>query len=265
MSRVAPPHLTSHRNDSAFASATLWVSALSAVFALFQSSVAAAVESEAAQNNASASPIKRIEKNLRDMGGKAIDGAAEISSLALSLIGVDYKFGGNTPEQGLDCSGFVRYVFQHATGISLPRTSREQATVGKSIERDELQPGDLVFFNTRRLQFSHVGVYLGENRFVHSPSKGGAVEVVEMDNSYWKKVFNGARRVIGGDHHQGAKVVATKRGKNNVRSASGGTSTVALNAPTEAVATTTSAAAPTHLDINSLPMATTYPITAADK
>jgi cell wall-associated NlpC family hydrolase len=265
MSRAAPPHPTSHRSDSAFASATLWVSALSVVFALFQSSVAAAVESDAAQNNASASPIKRIGKNLRDMGGKAIDGAAEISSLALSLIGVDYKFGGNTPEQGLDCSGFVRYVFQHATGINLPRTSREQATVGKSVEKDELQPGDLVFFNTRRLQFSHVGVYLGENRFVHSPSKGGAVEVVEMDNNYWKKVFNGARRVIGGDHHQGAKVVAAKRGKNSTRSASGSANAVALNAPAEVVATTTSSPAPTIVDINSLPMATTYPISAADK
>ncbi|TAG65529.1 MAG: NlpC/P60 family protein, partial [Burkholderiales bacterium] len=84
-----------------------------------------------------------------------------------------------------------------ATGITLPRSAREQARVGKTISRDELQPGDLVFFNTRRFQYSHVGVYLGDSRFIHSPSRGGAVEVVDLDNSYWRKTFNGARRVIG--------------------------------------------------------------------
>jgi cell wall-associated NlpC family hydrolase len=139
------------------------------------------------------STMRRIEKNLR----KAVDGASEISSIALSLIGVDYKFGGNTPDQGLDCSGFVRYVFQQATGINLPRTSREQAKIGQSVSKDQLQPGDLVFFNTRRFQFSHVGVYLGDNRFVHSPSRGGSVEIVDLDNKYWTKAFNGARRVLG--------------------------------------------------------------------
>jgi hypothetical protein len=113
------------------------------------------------------------------------------------LIGVEYKFGGNTPDTGLDCSGFVRYVFQQATGISLPRSSREQAKVGKQVDKNQLEPGDLVFFNTRRFQFSHVGVYLGDNRFIHSPSRGGSVEVVNLDNKYWQKTFNGARRIIG--------------------------------------------------------------------
>jgi cell wall-associated NlpC family hydrolase len=145
----------------------------------------------------SPSALGRIEKNLRDLGQKARDAAAEITSTALGLVGVDYKFGGNHPDQGLDCSGFVRYVFQHATGIALPRSAKEQARVGQTVDKTQLQPGDLVFFNTRRFQFSHVGVYLGDNKFIHSPSRGGTVEVVNFDNRYWQKTFNGARRIIG--------------------------------------------------------------------
>jgi cell wall-associated NlpC family hydrolase len=142
--------------------------------------------------------LLRAEKSLRDFGGKAKDTASEITSYALSLIGVDYRFGGNTPDQGLDCSGLIRYVFQQATGLSLPRSAREQARVGESVSKDKLQPGDLVFFNTRRFQFSHVGLYIGDNRFIHAPSSGGAVQVVSLDNIYWQKAFNGARRIVGG-------------------------------------------------------------------
>ncbi|MCZ2135026.1 MAG: C40 family peptidase [Burkholderiales bacterium] len=142
--------------------------------------------------------IHRAEKTLRDFGSKARDTAGDITSYALSLIGVNYKFGGNSPEQGLDCSGLIRYVFQQATGIALPRTAREQARVGESVAMEQLQPGDLVFFNTRRFQYSHVGLYLGDNRFIHAPSRGGSVEVVSLDQRYWQKAFNGARRIVGG-------------------------------------------------------------------
>ena len=142
-------------------------------------------------------PLLRAEKTLRDIGGKAKDTASDITSYALSLIGVDYRFGGNTPDQGLDCSGLIRYVFQQATGLSLPRSARDQSRVGESISKDNLQPGDLVFFNTRRFQFSHVGLYIGDNRFIHAPSSGGAVQVVSLDNAYWQKAFNGARRIVG--------------------------------------------------------------------
>lgn len=140
----------------------------------------------------------RAEKRLRDLGGKAKDTASDITTYALSLIGVDYRFGGNTPDSGLDCSGLIRYVFQQATGLSLPRSAREQARVGESVSKDQLQPGDLVFFNTRRFQFSHVGLYIGDNRFIHAPSSGGAVQVVSLDNAYWQKAFNGARRIVSG-------------------------------------------------------------------
>jgi len=151
-------------------------------------------------------PLLRAEKTLRDIGGKAKDTASDITSYALSLIGVDYRFGGNTPDQGLDCSGLIRYVFQQATGLSLPRSAREQARVGESVGRDSLQPGDLVFFNTRRFQFSHVGLYIGDNRFIHAPSRGGAVQVVRLDDAYWQKAFNGARRIVGSIPDIGALV-----------------------------------------------------------
>ncbi len=160
--------------------------------------VMTAATSAVAAPNDEPGPLLRAEKTLRSIGDKAKDSAADITSYALSLIGVDYRFGGNTPDQGLDCSGLIRYVFQQATGISLPRSARDQARVGESIKRDDLQPGDLVFFNTRRFQFSHVGLYIGDNRFIHAPSSGGSVEVTSLDNRYWQKAFNGARRILSG-------------------------------------------------------------------
>ncbi len=116
---------------------------------------------------------------------------------ALGLIGVNYKWGGTTPETGLDCSGLVRYVFQQVTGVTLPRTAKEMSRVGDTVALDELKPGDLVFFNTRRFAFSHVGIYLGDNRFIHAPSRGREVEVATLDKSFWHKRFNGARRLVG--------------------------------------------------------------------
>ncbi len=122
--------------------------------------------------------------------------AQDLAIFALGLIGVDYRFGGNTPEAGLDCSGLVRYVFQQVTGISLPRTSQELSRMGKKVTVADLKVGDLVFFNTRSLPFSHVGIYLGEDRFVHAPSRGREVEVVSLSASYWRSRFSGARRLV---------------------------------------------------------------------
>lgn len=127
---------------------------------------------------------------------RAWSNAQEVTVYALSLIGVKYRFGGNTPDSGLDCSGLVRYVFQEVTGVTLPRTSREMSGVGEKVGVVDLMPGDLVFFNTRRFANSHVGIYLGDNRFIHAPSKGGDVEIATMSASYWKKRFNGARRLL---------------------------------------------------------------------
>jgi cell wall-associated NlpC family hydrolase len=123
------------------------------------------------------------------------DRANEMAVRALGLIGIRYKYGGNTPESGLDCSGLVRYVFKQTWGAELPRTSEEISRVGTKVDSKDLRPGDLVFYNTLRRGFSHVGIYLGDNKFVHSPSAGSAIRVESMDLSYWKKRFNGARRI----------------------------------------------------------------------
>ena len=116
---------------------------------------------------------------------------------ALGLLGVRYRYGGDTPAAGLDCSGLVRYVFQQVTGVTLPRTARELSQVGASVSLDDLQVGDLVFFNTRNYAFSHVGLYLGDNRFIHAPRRGRDVEITTLSRDYWQRHFNGARRLVG--------------------------------------------------------------------
>ncbi|MDR3414166.1 MAG: C40 family peptidase [Formivibrio sp.] len=121
--------------------------------------------------------------------------AQDLLLSAMSLIGVKYKWGGNTPESGLDCSGFIRYVFQNALNIALPRTALGMSRTGDPIDKDELKPGDLVFFNTLKRRFSHVGIYLGDNRFIHSPRTGSHIEVSNLDDKYWTSRFDGARRM----------------------------------------------------------------------
>ncbi len=121
--------------------------------------------------------------------------AQELTLRALSFVGVTYRRGGESPETGFDCSGLVRYVFREGLGLLLPRTSRDISRLGETINREALQPGDLVFFNTLRRGFSHVGIYLGEHRFVHAPATGGAVRVEDMRQNYWTRRFSGARRI----------------------------------------------------------------------
>ena len=116
---------------------------------------------------------------------------------AMSLIGVKYKYGGATPEAGLDCSGFVRYVFQNSMNIALPHNALAMAQSGSRINKEELKPGDLVFFNTLGRTFSHVGIYMGDNRFIHSPRAGKSVEITNIGQSYWSSRFTGARRYDG--------------------------------------------------------------------
>jgi len=132
-----------------------------------------------------------------ETAGKVWNGAQDVAIYALGLIGVNYRFGGNSPSSGLDCSGLVRYVFQEVTGVTLPRTSKEMSNLGSKIALGELKPGDLVFFNTRQFQFSHVGIYLGDSRFIHAPARGGEVEIARLSETYWQKHFDGARRLVG--------------------------------------------------------------------
>ena len=128
------------------------------------------------------------------------DRATQLAIQAMSLVGINYRRGGSSPENGLDCSGLVRYVFKETQGKDLPRTSAEISKLGESVDKQDLQPGDLVFFNTLRRTFSHVGIYLGENKFIHAPSSGGSVRIDSMDLSYWKARFNGARRIEATDN-----------------------------------------------------------------
>lgn len=123
------------------------------------------------------------------------DKTQEIIINAMSLTGIKYKYGGTSPETGFDCSGFVRYVFNQATNLALPPTARAISQIGKTVSKDELQPGDLVFFNTLKSAFSHVGIYVGDNKFVHAPRTGGAVRVENMQTGYWAKRFSGAQRL----------------------------------------------------------------------
>ncbi len=123
------------------------------------------------------------------------DKAQEVLMQALSLTGIQYKYGGASPDTGFDCSGFVRYVFSQAAKITLPPTARAISQIGKTVKKDELQPGDLVFFNTLKSAFSHVGIYIGNNKFIHSPRTGSSVRVENMDNVYWSSHFNGAQRL----------------------------------------------------------------------
>ncbi|MGR4871732.1 C40 family peptidase [Variovorax sp. LARHSF232] len=117
---------------------------------------------------------------------------------ALGFLGVPYRRGGNTAETGLDCSGLVRAVYNQTLGLVLPRRAEEQAAATEKIDRSELKPGDLVFFNTMRRAFSHVGVYIGDGKFVHAPRTGASVRIEDMNGSYWQRRFNGARRVVAG-------------------------------------------------------------------
>lgn len=114
---------------------------------------------------------------------------------ALSLRGIRYRAGGTSPETGFDCSGFVGFLYRDIVGFQLPRSAHEIWRFGKTVARDDLRPGDLVFYNTLRRPYSHVGIYLGGNQFVHAPASGGVVRVVNMDERYWATRWNGAKRV----------------------------------------------------------------------
>ncbi len=122
--------------------------------------------------------------------------AQDLVLKGLELVGINYRRGGTNPNTGLDCSGFVQVVFRDAVGKLLPRTAKEQSQVGDAVDKKELKPGDLVFFNTMRRAFSHVGIYLGDNRFLHAPRTGAEIRVEDMSQSYWVKRYNGARRVV---------------------------------------------------------------------
>ncbi len=124
------------------------------------------------------------------------DAASELVFSAMNFLGVRYRRGGMSADDGFDCSGFTRHVFEHSLGLVLPRRADQQASLAGLLEvgRDELRPGDLVFFNTMRRAFSHVGIYVGDGKFIHAPRAGSSVRIEDMRGTYWARRYDGARR-----------------------------------------------------------------------
>ncbi len=123
--------------------------------------------------------------------------ANDVLMRAIGLVGVPYRYGGDSPQGGFDCSGLVDFVFRDAAGLILPRSTRELIDIdAPGVDRDDLQPGDLLFFNPRGGKVSHIGIYVGEGRFVHAPSKGGTVRLDRLTDAYWAKYFVRAKRVL---------------------------------------------------------------------
>ena len=136
-----------------------------------------------------------LRHSVSDQAHEVADRTSDLVVTAMGFLGVPYRRGGTSAETGFDCSGFVRNIYQQSLGLLLPRQASEQAASTEKIDKKDLQPGDLVFFNTMRRAFSHVGIYVGDGKFIHSPRSGGKVRVEDMQESYWQKRFNGARRV----------------------------------------------------------------------
>jgi len=141
---------------------------------------------------------KGLLSRLDHVRHQVTDRASELVVTAMGFLGVPYRRGGNSVETGFDCSGFVRAIYEQTVGLVLPRRANEQAAATQAIDKQELQPGDLVFFNTLRRTFSHVGIYVGGGKFIHSPKPGAQVRVEDMGVSYWSSRFDGARRVLAG-------------------------------------------------------------------
>ncbi|ENT0547955.1 NlpC/P60 family protein [Neisseria gonorrhoeae] len=126
--------------------------------------------------------------------------ADELIGSAMGLLGIAYRYGGTSVSTGFDCSGFMQHIFKRAMGINLPRTSAEQARMGTPVARSELQPGDMVFFCTLGgSRISHVGLYIGNNRFIHAPRTGKNIEITSLSHKYWSGKYAFARRVKKND------------------------------------------------------------------
>jgi cell wall-associated NlpC family hydrolase len=185
---------------------------------IFQRSVAAAAVAAALAGPVVAAPADDMGQfmaergwveQIKQVGSDVRDRASNLVGNAMLFLGVPYKRGGNSAETGFDCSGFVRAVYEQSVGQLLPRKASEQAAATTAIDKSELQPGDLVFFNTLKAAFSHVGIYIGDGKFVHSPRSGAVVRVEDMRISYWQTRFDGARRVDGAGSFTSLKAVAT--------------------------------------------------------
>jgi cell wall-associated NlpC family hydrolase len=157
-----------------------------------QAAPAASAEDDMARFMADRGLLTRIDQ----VRATVADRTSELVLTSMAFLGVPYKRGGNDAETGFDCSGFVRSIYERTVGLVLPRLAKDQAAATQPIDKRDLQPGDLVFFNTMKRAFSHVGIYVGDGKFIHSPKPGAQVRVENMHASYWERRFDGARRVV---------------------------------------------------------------------
>jgi len=192
-----------------------WLSLALLVTAVGAHAAPASAEEDVGRFMADKRLVDRLEAVRVNMAGRVSEGAVQMKTRASELVmnamgflGVPYRRGGNSVETGFDCSGFVKAMYQQTLGLMLPRRANEQAAATQKIERQELQPGDLVFFNTLRRTFSHVGIYIGDNKFIHSPKPGAQVRVEDMGVPYWNRRFDGARRVLAPEAQQAATTPA---------------------------------------------------------
>jgi cell wall-associated NlpC family hydrolase len=164
--------------------------------------LASALGAQAAPSAPADDDVQRFlaDKGLLDRLGQVrdriTDTTSELVVTAMGFLGVPYRRGGNSAITGFDCSGFVKAIYEQTVGLVLPRRANEQAAATQAIDKQDLQPGDLVFFNTMKRAFSHVGIYVGGGKFIHSPKPGAEVRVEDMTGSYWQRRFDGARRVL---------------------------------------------------------------------
>jgi cell wall-associated NlpC family hydrolase len=168
--------------------------------------LATAVSAHAAPSQAPGSQEDDLQRFMADKGVMERIGqvrtritttTSELVVTAMGFLGVPYRRGGNGVETGgFDCSGFVKAIYEQTVGLVLPRRAEQQAAATQAVDKGDLQPGDLVFFNTMRRTFSHVGIYVGEGKFIHSPKPGAEVRVENMTANYWQRRFDGARRVL---------------------------------------------------------------------
>lgn len=169
------------------------------VCALLLAPVSAAWPDEAAvpaRSGISGSLFQHAGEAADAIGSQARDLSQHVLDTALDFLGVDYRWGGESAQEGFDCSGLVQFVFLKATGLLLPRTALQMSHTGEAVRKNALQPGDLVFFHTLRHAFSHVGIYIGNGEFVHAPSRGGQVRIESLHSHYWNTRYNGARRIV---------------------------------------------------------------------
>lgn len=182
---------------------------LTALLAVLMASAAHAAPAESGDEMGRFMSERGLMERIGEVGNKVETKASELVVSALGFLGVPYRRGGNSVETGFDCSGFVKAIYEQTAGLILPRRAEQQAAATQKIDKVDLKPGDLVFFNTMRRTFSHVGIYVGNGKFIHSPKPGAEVRVEDMGISYWSSRFDGARRVNATDPTAGPIVGAT--------------------------------------------------------